>query len=141
VTIISEAIADIAGAAEDQPISFRILRLRENHANTGITTVETHSFKPVGGVLTTSDLDPGPAQVRIGATWYDIEIPVAFTTIKLWPLIDAGVPAPDPDAEGFVRNAGGTPGGVARIKTMYESEYSALTSYDPATEYHVFPNP
>ncbi|MFI8660716.1 hypothetical protein ACIGKR_12060 [Rhodococcus qingshengii] len=54
------------------------------------------SVRPAGGVLTTPDLDPGPARVCIAFEWFDIVIPDASGSQRLWPLIKDSVPYEPP---------------------------------------------
>lgn len=131
MTIISEPIADIAGAAETDPIVFFTRVLRQNEAGTGTVTTDRHHYVPDGGVLMTGDLDPGPAQVRIGTTTYPIEIPDSATPIRLWPLIDATITPSPSNASGYVKDAGH----VARIQSISQADYAALATYDPDTLY------
>lgn len=133
MTVISEPIHDIAGANETDPIIFRARAIRSNAAGTGTTTTREHRFYPVAGVLTTTSLDPGPAQVVVGLTAYNIVIPSSGSTIRLQPLIDAGMPTPESDTESFVRNGGG----IRRAQRLTEAEYTAIPTPDPETLYIV----
>ncbi|MDI9914360.1 hypothetical protein [Rhodococcus sp. IEGM 1379] len=87
----------------------------------------------VNGVLTSPDLVPGPAIAHVGTETYNIEIPDSSTPVRLWPLIDAGMPPPT-NVPGFVRNAGG----IARIQRTTIAEYAAMPSKDPETLYITF---
>lgn len=91
----------------------------------------------VGGVLTTPNLAAGPAIVELGLSGptYKIEIPAVAGPVKLWPLIDAGMPTPV-NAAGFVRNAGG----IARVARTTTGDYAAMPTPDPETLYIEFEN-
>ncbi len=137
MTYIVDTLTDLAGTHETNPVIFSTHVIRDNDDGTAIVTTTTHSYRPVAGVITTGDLDPGPARVRIGARYYDIDIPDWDTPIRLMPLIEAGLPVTPADEIAAVRNGGG----VARIQVLTEAEYAALTSTDPETLYVVVPNP
>lgn len=131
MTVISEPIEDIAGAGFGQPITFVVPMIRQSADGTSTVVEVRHSYTPVAGVLTTGDLDPGPAVVRIRHATYNIVIPASATPVRLWPLIDAGMPTPPPTAEGFVRNGGG----IARAVALTQIEYDAIPTPDPETFY------
>jgi hypothetical protein len=137
MTVISDNLTDLAGTPETQPVFFSTFALRDNADGTAIVTTTTHSYTPVDGAITTDDLDPGPARVKIGMRSYSIDIPDWGTPIRLMPLIEAGLPVSPSDEIAAVRNGGG----VAIIKVLTEDEYAALTSTDPETMYVVVPNP
>lgn len=129
MTILFDNIENIAGARHDDPIVVRAISIRENQTGSGIITDDGYSvWAEEDGSITTPDLDPGPAVVVIGGQTHRIEIPVSTSPIRLWPLIDAQLPAVPADS-GYVRNAGG----VARIQVMTETAYAALTNPDPET--------
>lgn len=130
MTVIQEPIEDIAGASYDSAIRFRVPVLRESSDGTSTVVTERHWFMPVDGVLTTDDLDPGPAKVQIGSMTYDIIIPVSSTPVRLWPLIDAGMPQPAPSTPGFVKDGGG----VTRVQAVNQATYESMV-HDPATLY------
>ena len=129
MTVISDVVENVAGTPDERVIVFSIKRVRQNVDGNAIVTSERAQFVPVDGVFTTTDLDPGPADVKIHSQTYPIVIPDSDTPVRLWPLIDAGLPAPAPSA-GFVRNGGG----VARIEWVTEAQYAALVK-DPETTY------
>ncbi|MFC9769112.1 hypothetical protein [Rhodococcus jostii] len=133
MTVISEPITTLAGVSDRTLVTFYVQALRPTFAGVGIITPTRVQVLPVGGVLTTPDLDPGPARVCWGTTTYRIVIPDSGTPVALWPLIDAGLPVPS-NEPGFVRNAGG----IARIQRITESAYAALTTPDPETLYITF---
>lgn len=132
MTTISESLRDIGGVNETDPVVFYVDTIRENASGTGTTTTHTHTVRPINGVVTTEDLDPGPARVRIGLVTYPIVIPDSVTTVRLWPLIDASVPPPA-ITNLFVRNGGG----VARQVALTAAEYAAIPTPDPETVYFV----
>lgn len=133
MTIISEPIAHIGGADDRTGFEFSspIVRASDDGAST-ITRAPVH-LVAVEGVLTTPDLDPGPCTVRIGQTAYQIEIPDSPTSVRLWPLIEAGLPVPAEEEAAAVRNGGG----IARAQRITESAYAALVTPDPETLYLV----
>ena len=137
MTVISEPVENIAGLEDGMAVTFYVENLRARASGFGIVTTDRVRVDPVGGVLTTPDLDPGPAKVRFGAHEpYDILIPDSPTPVALWPLIDAGLTHAT-NVPGAVRNAGG----ISRIERIYESQYAALSTPDPETFYVVFPDP
>ena len=89
----------------------------------------------VDGVLTSPDLVAGPALVQIGSVGptYEIQIPESAEPVRLWPLIDAGMPQPPAGAPGFVRNGGG----MARTEVLAMPDYP-MHPKDPATMYFLF---
>ena len=129
MTVISDVVESVAGTGDDRVIVFAIKRVRQNVDGNAIVSTEHVQYTPVDGAFTTDDLDPGPATVKIHSQVYPITIPDSDTPVRLWPLIDAGLPAPAPTA-GFVRNGGG----VARIEWVTEAAYAALVK-DPETTY------
>lgn len=133
MTVISEPIENIAGADNNTMFEFASTILRESDDGTSLVTVHPVFLTAVDGVLTTPDMDPGPAHVRIGQRLYSIEIPDSGTPVRLWPLIEAGLPIPPTEEATAVRNGGG----VARIQRITEAEYSALVTPDPETLYVV----
>lgn len=136
MTVISEPIANIAGADNDTQFVFSSPVVRETDDGTGLVTIAPTFLYPVGGVLTTPDLDPGPATVRIGQTAFNIEIPDSGTPVRLWPLVEAGMPvAPAQEATAVING-----GGIARVQKITESAYAALVTPDPETEYSVVPD-
>ena len=96
MTVFVEPLGDIAGLADGREVVFEIGVVRENHAGTGMVTPRRVSVHPVGGVLTTPDLDPGPARVCIAFEWFDIVIPDESGSQRLWPLIEDAVPYEPP---------------------------------------------
>ena len=132
MTILFDNITDIAGASEKAPITFWVPQLRENDSGDGIITTPGVPVYAKDGVFTSPDLDAGPAIVQIGLQQYTITIPESATPIRLWPLIDAGMPPPpESDRYQFVRNGGG----VERTQAMTLADFNALASPDPATLY------
>lgn len=133
MTVISEPVENIGGADDKTVFTFASVILRESDDGTGlITTTSTH-VRATEGVLTTPDLDPGPAMVRIGAKPYRITIPDSPDPIRLWPLIEAGLPIPPTEEAAAVRNGGG----VARIQVTELADYHAIPTPDPETLYVV----
>ena len=131
MTVISEPIADIADIAYDNVVVFWVPELRQSADAASIVVENRREYAVVAGVLTTDDLQPGPAHVQIGHQVYPIIIPESATPVRLWPLIDAGMPPPPPTAEGFVRDGGG----IARAVALSQAEYDAIPTPDPATFY------
>lgn len=99
MTIISEPVGDLSTAGDTREVVFYLENPRAKSSGPGIITVRRVTVIPEGGVLTTPHLDPGPAKVKFGFKSYPIVIPFAEgnTTVRLWPLIEAGVtPADQP---------------------------------------------
>lgn len=133
MAVITEPLADVAGSKATDPVIFWTEELRENEAGTGTTITRRHQFLPVNGVLTTTDLDAGPAKVKVAGVVYSIVIPETDSTIRLWPLLDAAVPNAGAGDPSFVRNANN----IRRVADVTQSDYAAL-SPDPDTVYFVF---
>ncbi|WP_040814657.1 phage upper tail fiber protein [Nocardia concava] len=133
MTVISEPIANIAGADNSTTFEFASLVLRQSASGTGTITTAPFFVQAVAGVLTTPSLDPGPALVRIGNRQYQITVPSSATPVRLWPLIQAGLPVPPTEDATAVRNGGG----IARAQRITASAYAALTTPDPETLYLV----
>lgn len=133
MTIISEPVENIAGADNSTRFEFASVILRDSDDSTGLVTVRPEFVTAADGVLTTPDLDPGPATVRIGQQLYRIEIPDSPTPIRLWPLIEAGLPVPPEEEATAVRNAGG----VRRIQVADLIDYMEMPTPDPETLYVV----
>ncbi|MDG3012133.1 hypothetical protein G4X40_18485 [Rhodococcus sp. D2-41] len=136
MTVISEQIADLAGVPDTSTVTFWTTVLRENDTHTGTVTTRRHTFGLVAGVLTTTDLDPGPARVQIGPHAYDIVIPASSAPIRLWPLIDAGLPDALPPGTGWVRDGGD----VHRVQALTQAAYEQIATPDPQTLYIVTEN-
>lgn len=138
MTIISEPVGNIAGLENGMTVTFYVNTPRVKASGYGIVTTVRQKVDVANGVLTTPNLDPGPAKVRFGTGGpeFDIIIPNSATTVALWPLIDAGLTAAT-NIPGSVRNAGG----ISRIERITESAYEALPTPDPETFYVVFPDP
>lgn len=132
MTTISEPLANIAGVDETDPVTFYLDTIRENADGAGTVTTRIHQVWPINGVVTTEDLDPGPARVRIGLVTYPIVIPDSVTPVRLWPLLDAAIPPPKA-TNLFVRNGGG----IARAQRISAAGYAALVTPDPETLYFV----
>lgn len=136
MTVITERITDLAGTGEVDRIPFYIKAIRENADGNAIVTTVRHDYTPdADGDITTGDLDPGPAVVRIGMVEYAIDIPDSGTPVRLWPLIEAGLPVVPAEQAHAVVNGGG----VARAQRITESAYLALAAKDPETLYVVVP--
>ncbi|RBO87011.1 phage upper tail fiber protein [Nocardia puris] len=131
MTVISEPISSIAGADERTVFTFSALLLRESADGTGMVTTQLWHGQAVDGVLTTPDLDPGPAVVRVGAHEYRITIPDSETPVRLWPRIQEGLPVPPEQEAAAVRNGGG----ISRIQALTQTEYDAIPSPDSETLY------
>jgi hypothetical protein len=137
VTVIHESVATIAGADAQTTFTFSSPALRDSSDDDALITTVGVRLIPVAGVLTTPDLDPGPATVRVGLTSYSIDIPESLTPVRLWPLIQAGLPIPSAEDSAAVRNGGG----AARIQVMTTAEYTALvasTTPDPGSIFLVY---
>lgn len=137
MTVLTANIRDIGGVDDQTMFTFEIPTVRES-AGGGVVTVRSCRYTATGGVLTTDDLEPGPAVLRLSGSAtgdYHITIPVSDTPVQLWPLIDAATPPP-PEAvwgTGFMRNAGGLARGAAMPLSAYPDAVK-----DPETIYILF---
>ncbi|MDV2477145.1 hypothetical protein F8M49_20710 [Rhodococcus zopfii] len=136
MTVLTTHVRDIAGADDATVFTFETPTVRGG-ADGGVVTVRSRRYTAEYGVLTTDDLEPGPAVLRLSGGMhvdYRITIPDSDVVVQLWPLIDAATP-PDDTAwmTGFVRNAGG----VARIQSVPAADYPGLVK-DPNTFYILY---
>ncbi len=137
MTVLTTAVRDIAGADDRTIFTFEIPIVRGS-TDGGVVTVRQCRYVASGGVLTTDDLEPGPAVLRMSSglsTEYRITIPDSAEPVQLWPLIDAATP-PGESVQwgtGYVRDAGG----VARVRAVPAADYPGLVK-DPATYYILF---
>ena len=140
MTILVEPMHDTAGFGEAQPVTFKSLYVRQSFDGTGMITRAPVRVIPVNGVLTTTDLDPGPTLIKIGPETRLCEMPDSGITLRLFPIWDGGQPfgsaTPQPfSEEWYVRNGGN----VYRIEDIPEGVFASLASVDPNTLYIVFP--
>lgn len=136
MTVIAEPIENIAGADNTTAFVFTSYVVRESDDGTKLITARPQRYTATAGVLITDELDAGPATVTIDGRVYWIEIPVSASTVRLWPLIEAGLPVPPAQEATAVRNGGG----VARIQRIAAAAYAALVTPDPETLYIVVPD-
>lgn len=137
MTIVTGTIRDIAGVDAATVFTFETPTVRGGLGGS-VVTIRARRYTAEHGVLTTDDLEPGPAVLHLSGGMradYRITIPDSATPVQLWPLIDAATP-PENEAwmTGYVRNAGG----VARVAAMVDDEYWQLVADgldDPATVY------
>ena len=138
MTVLTANIRDIAGADDATVFTFEIPTVRGG-VDGGVVTVRPRRYTAEYGVLTTDDLEPGPAVLRLSGgvnATYEIVIPDSPTPVDLWPLMDAGMPQ-DPAPPGrYVVNAGG----VARQLWISQSEWDEIAPGDPDTTYLVYPD-
>lgn len=133
MTVISEPVDNIAGADSRTTFEFATLLLRESADGTGTVTTAPYFVQATDGMLTTPDLDPGPAQVRIGQRVYRIEVPDSPDPIRLWPLIEAGLPVAPVEEAAAVRNGGG----ARRLEVDELADYEAIAVPDPETLFFI----
>lgn len=133
MTVISEPVSSIAGADDNTTFTFSVPLPREADTGLGMITTRTVRLTAKNGVLTTPDLDVGPAEVTVGLRTYSIQIPDSPTPIRLWPLIQAGLPIPPAQEADAIRNLGGIRGG--RVVDL--DDYLAIPTPDPETLYFV----
>lgn len=136
MTVITSYIRDIADADPSTVFTFDIPAPRGGSGGIGVVTTRARRYTAVHGVLTTDDLTPGPAVLRISGhpTEYKITIPDSADPVQLWPLIDAATPPGAGElTTGFIRN--GT--GVARMAAVPAADYPAMVK-DPATVYFLY---
>lgn len=137
MTVITETIDTIAGADSNTTFAFASPTVRDSSGDNALITTTAIQVKPVDGVLTTPDLDPGPAVVTVGLQSFAITIPASGTPIRLWPLIEAALPVPPAQVAAAVVNGGG----AARIQVLSADEYNALvasTTPDPGSIFFVY---
>lgn len=137
MTVISEPVDTIGGADAQTVFQFSSPVLRDSSDDTALITTVVVRVAPVAGVLTTPDLDPGIAAVRVGPKSYAITIPDSPTPVRLWPLIQAGLPVPPAEVAAAVHDGGG----AARIQVMTSAQYTALvasTTPDPGSIFLVY---
>lgn len=137
MTVITETVDSIAGPDSVVTIQFSSPIVRDSSGDNALITTTSIQVKPVGGVLTTPDLDPGPAVVQVGVQSFAITIPDSGTPVRLWPLIEAALPVPPAQQATAVVNGGN----AARIQVMTEAEYTALvasTTPDPGSIFFVY---
>lgn len=136
MTVIAEPIENIAGADNTSAFVFRSYVVRESDDGTSLVTTRTQRYTATDGVLITHNLDAGPAEVSIDGRPYWIVIPESASPVRLWPLIEAGLPVPPSQEATAVRNGGG----ISRIQRIGDSAYAALVTPDPETLYIVVPD-
>ncbi len=136
MTIITSFVRDIAGADAATVFTFEVPQARGVGSGAGVVTVRSQSYTAEHGLLTTDDLSPGPATLRLSGQpgEYRITIPDSTEPVPLWPLMDAATP-PGPGAytTGFIRNGGG----LARGEAVSLADYPGLLK-DPETVYFIF---
>lgn len=133
MTVIIEHVSSIAGADDNTIFGFQSIHDRESFDGTGMITSALRTMQAKAGVLTTPPLDPGPTIVHVGSRRYKIQIPDSPTPIRLWPLIQAGLPIPPAQEADAIRNLGGIRGG--RVAEL--DDYQAIPTPDPETLYFV----
>ena len=92
--IITENLFDLAGVSTTKPVQFDVTAPRESGAGLGMVVPKTKTVQPVNGVITTPDLNPGPAVVWLDNHRFEIEIGAAGITQRLRDLILAGLATP-----------------------------------------------
>lgn len=138
MTVIKEEdVRDIGGTDDSTQFEFIANRLPGSETDESFVTRRPVFLTAVDGLLETPDLAPGAALVRFGIRTYAIIIPDSPTPVRLAPLIEAGLPIATEDVARAVVNGGG----IARLKKVTVSEYAALVTPDPETEYSVVPDP
>ena len=135
MTILTASIRDVATADDRTIFTFQAPTVRES-AGGGVVTVTRGRYRAADGVLTTDDLEPGPAILHLSSGHtYHITIPESAEPVQLWPLIDAATP-PDQSGvwgTGYVRDAGG----VSRVQALPVDDYPEMVK-DPSTIYFLF---
>lgn len=136
MTVIAEPIENIAIADNTTAFMFTSHVVRQSDDGTKLITPRRQRYTAVDGVLVTDDLDAGPAAVQVGSRTFFIDIPESSGPVRLWPLIEAGLPIPPEQEASAVRNGGG----VARMERITAAAYAALVTPDPETAYFVVPD-
>lgn len=135
MTVIVDQFVDVGGHADRGALTFWAPVLRDSPVDGTIITPQYVAVTVENdGSFTTPDFAPGPARVRIGGIAHDIVIPDSPTEVRLWPLIDAGVPVVA--EREYVRDSGG----VRRVQALPQSAFDALaTPRDPETVFITYP--
>lgn len=92
MTILTETFKNIAGRPATGTVEFVCTQIRQGSDGTSAITTSPTSVRLVNGVMTSPDLDPGAALVRLKIGEYDggsvrIVIPVSATPVQLFPLL------------------------------------------------------
>jgi len=137
MTVITEHIQSIAGIDDNTVITFRSPTVRDSDDDTAMITPWMVQFTADAGVLTTPDLAPGPAIVAVGIAEYTIDIPDSSTPVRLWDLIQEGLPVPPAQMATAVINGGGV--SVARAMTADDyAAYVSTTTPIPGSIFYVY---
>jgi len=97
MTILTANVRDIAGADRHTQFAFRAITRATGHDI--ITDTIYRTYANSAGIITTPDLEPGPAEVTISgrtSTTHPIVIPVSAEPVQLAPLLEANVEYPEP---------------------------------------------
>lgn len=137
MTILTGFVRDIGNLDELTTFKFAVPVIRDVGDGAGVvTTRKILCQADASGVLTTPDLDPGPAILTIQGDpqQYHITVPDSDDPVLLWPLIQAATP-PEPGAwtTGFIADGGG----ITRAKAVPIDDYPDIPK-DPATLYIIF---
>lgn len=92
MTILTETFKNIAGRPATGTVEFVCTQIRQGSDGASAITTSPTSVRLVNGVMTSPDLDPGAALVRLKIGEYDggsvrIVIPVSATPVQLFPLL------------------------------------------------------
>ena len=92
MTILTETFKNIAGQPATGTVEFVCTQIRQGSNGTSAITTSPTSVRLVNGVMTSPDLDPGAALVRLKIGEYDggsvrIVIPVSAEPVQLFPLM------------------------------------------------------
>ncbi|WP_280389328.1 hypothetical protein [Nocardia wallacei] len=140
MTVITGKITDLAGVGETDTVVFRATRLRVEPGLGDIISDRRRAYMPdEDGVITTDDLKPGFAIVRIGSDEVVIDIPDSTAPVQLGPLVDAGLPIPPEEEPRAVIGVG-----IRRLERITESDFAVLLAAgtaDPDTEYSLVADP
>jgi hypothetical protein len=141
MTVISDRVQDVG---YERPTSINyvyftaLASVRDSADDTRMIVRSRHTIavNVADGSFTTDDLDPGPAEVRIGGDVYPITIPASGTPIRLWPLIQAGLPVTPESANHIASD-----GSVRREQVMTTAAYGVLTGAttpDPGSVFFLY---
>ncbi|KQU33582.1 hypothetical protein [Rhodococcus sp. Leaf233] len=104
MTILSSTVGNVANQSVDKSVWIKAARLRQGTVTGSVVVPERIEVKPVAGVLTTPELQPGPAVVTWGIDTYYVTIP-ASGTVSWWSVLALAVGVPPGTSEESIAEA------------------------------------
>ena len=141
MTVVQGDLIDVANFRDDGSVRIRSLVARPAQDSAALVTAAWHDFDVVAGLFSTSQLDPGPAEVQVSmGGWresWTVTIPDEADPISFATLLDAYVEY-DPAIVGQAQSArdgaivardaaGGFANAADAARNAAESTYAALT--------------